>query len=969
MMQKIFSYKYLFLGLLISVLIPLSFAYADSPGDTSIGIPDPYTGGPVTVTVEALDESGNPVTVTITVTLTPSVSCTTSVFSASPNPIVSAGSTGVTTITANATCAYDIRVGSTAGSLFAQGGPGSSSSITGNWVTNGMVFYLQKRNDTSAGGTLATLTVNLVATPPTPTNFVATTDNCGTGRINLTWSSATGATSYALRRNGVLIYTGASTSYLDSGLSAGTTYSYTLTASNAAGTSAQASTSGTAPLACVLSAPDVTFSANPTFMTSLANSTLLSWSATNNPTSCTASANPFNSNWNGSKAIPSGSQTISGLAVGTYTFSIYCTNTNGNSSIKNVAITVSAAASMSGSLTASNCTIASGASSCNSTLNWTTANPVAVSSITTPTNITVATGNSGSTSYPVSGGTRTFYLYNNGILLDQKTATASCTAGTTWDGTKCAPISGCVAAGTGTGLTAKYYDGMDLINLITTRTDSTINFNPADSLGTSYAGGGDTFSVAWEGKVEPRCSETYTFYTNSDDGVRLWVNGIQLVNNWTNHGPTENSGTIVLTGGTKYDMKMEFFENTGGAVAQLSWSSLSTPKAIVPQTQLYPICIPPTLKTATSGFSLTSSASSSIPGLTQDITVSPGQLFYSYVDYGTKTLDGTIRGPYPYLANPAQNAFDRFLGWTNDPGTAARFDYVNISSAPTTPGTYTYYTDIFNSTCPPAGPSAIGTVTVSNPISTPTNPIMVCAPDTTGTATLNVSSAVSYDIRIGSPSGPALVTSQTAGTRSHSTGDIVTNGMTFYLVSAGTTNVLGSVTITHTSTGCPTAVANISADSTNIPYDTATNITWSSSNATSCSVSPASWTGLSGTQSTGNLTSSRTYTVSCNPAGAGSSASVTVNVQAQPKSLTVIKSGQGTITSGPAGINCGSDCTEDYAADSTVVLTATPSSGRIFTGWGGDGASCGKNTTCSIIMNSPKSVIANFAVDPNYKEF
>ena len=88
--------------------------------------------------------------------------------------------------------------------------------------------------------------------------------------------------------------------------------------------------------------------------------------------------------------------------------------------------------------------------------------------------------------------------------------------------------------------------------------------------------------------MQPLYSETYTFTTLSDDGARLWVNGQQLINNWTVHPPTENSGTITLTAGQKYDLKLEYYEHTGGAVAKLSWSSASQTKAIIPQTQLYP---------------------------------------------------------------------------------------------------------------------------------------------------------------------------------------------------------------------------------------------------------------------------------------------------------------------------------------------------------------------------------------------
>jgi hypothetical protein len=61
-----------------------------------------------------------------------------------------------------------------------------------------------------------------------------------------------------------------------------------------------------------------------------------------------------------------------------------------------------------------------------------------------------------------------------------------------------------------------------------------------------------------------------------------------VIDDWTDHPPTENSGTIALTAGQKYDLKMEFYENGGGAVAKLLWSSASIPKETVPASQLYP---------------------------------------------------------------------------------------------------------------------------------------------------------------------------------------------------------------------------------------------------------------------------------------------------------------------------------------------------------------------------------------------
>jgi PKD repeat protein/glucose/arabinose dehydrogenase len=138
------------------------------------------------------------------------------------------------------------------------------------------------------------------------------------------------------------------------------------------------------------------------------------------------------------------------------------------------------------------------------------------------------------------------------------------------------------------GLKAEYYHHRDLTDPALVRFDPTVNFN--------WGGGSpdpaiyrDTFSVRWTGQVEARYSETYTFYTNSDDGVRLWVNGMPIIDNWTDHAPTENSGTIALLAGQRYEIRMEFYENGGGAVAQLSWSSMSQTREIVPQSQLFPV--------------------------------------------------------------------------------------------------------------------------------------------------------------------------------------------------------------------------------------------------------------------------------------------------------------------------------------------------------------------------------------------
>ncbi len=147
--------------------------------------------------------------------------------------------------------------------------------------------------------------------------------------------------------------------------------------------------------------------------------------------------------------------------------------------------------------------------------------------------------------------------------------------------------------GVSNGLNGAYYDNSDFTAFVLNRVDSTVNFDWAGG-SPDPSIGADTFSVRWTGQVIPLYSQTYTFYTQSDDGVRLWVNNVQVVDNWTDHGSTENSGTIALTAGVKYDVTMEYYENGGQAVAKLSWSSASQAKQIIPSSQLCAGALTPT---------------------------------------------------------------------------------------------------------------------------------------------------------------------------------------------------------------------------------------------------------------------------------------------------------------------------------------------------------------------------------------
>ncbi len=93
------------------------------------------------------------------------------------------------------------------------------------------------------------------------------------------------------------------------------------------------------------------------------------------------------------------------------------------------------------------------------------------------------------------------------------------------------------------------------------------------------------------------------------------------------------------------------------------------------------------------------------------------------------------------------------------------------------------------------------------------------------------------------------------------------------------------------------------------------------------------------------------------PAGTALSArNFTVTVPLMVKKTGLLFGG--TVTSSPAGINCGSTCSADFSSAAVVTLTATPGFLSIFTGWDGCDATTG--TTCRVTMNAPKTVTANF---------
>ena len=176
------------------------------------------------------------------------------------------------------------------------------------------------------------------------------------------------------------------------------------------------------------------------------------------------------------------------------------------------------------------------------------------------------------TTYPQTGSLsglepKTTYYWR----IDEITATTTY-KGEVWSFTTIGP---------GGGVKAQYFANMDLSGSpALTQVETTINHSWGDL--EVFTGHLDNVSARWTAELEVAFSGTWTFVTRTDDGGRLWVNGVQVTNDWSDHGARDAIGTIDLVAGETYPLVMEFYENGGGAVAILSWEGPNTARQVIP---------------------------------------------------------------------------------------------------------------------------------------------------------------------------------------------------------------------------------------------------------------------------------------------------------------------------------------------------------------------------------------------------
>lgn len=150
----------------------------------------------------------------------------------------------------------------------------------------------------------------------------------------------------------------------------------------------------------------------------------------------------------------------------------------------------------------------------------------------------------------------------------------------------------------GTGLLGQYWDNTNASSyvsapnlttgaLVATRLDPKINFvwgvtNLPPGMTTAL-----TFQVRWTGQIQPQYSEAYYFNISSDNGARLWLGDQLILDGWSGAGD-RTTLPVALSGGVRYDIRVEYWQSSSSGYAHLYWYSASQPKQIVPMERLYP---------------------------------------------------------------------------------------------------------------------------------------------------------------------------------------------------------------------------------------------------------------------------------------------------------------------------------------------------------------------------------------------
>ncbi|OON69668.1 hypothetical protein B0919_06975 [Hymenobacter sp. CRA2] len=145
----------------------------------------------------------------------------------------------------------------------------------------------------------------------------------------------------------------------------------------------------------------------------------------------------------------------------------------------------------------------------------------------------------------------------------------------------------------GTGLTASYFSNGTLAGApVVRRLDPSLDFQwgkgaPAPGVPE------DNFSIRWEGLLAAPSTGSYRFVPKTTGEVRLWVNGVKVLDTW-NGNKKGSEGSVSLAAGEKTSIKLEFAAGEGDARFQLQWMPPGQAPQLIPTSYLYPLGSPTT---------------------------------------------------------------------------------------------------------------------------------------------------------------------------------------------------------------------------------------------------------------------------------------------------------------------------------------------------------------------------------------
>lgn len=174
----------------------------------------------------------------------------------------------------------------------------------------------------------------------------------------------------------------------------------------------------------------------------------------------------------------------------------------------------------------------------------------------------------------------------------------------------------------GTGLTAGYYTP-DFKTLLLRRVEPNINIFDITHPQIHYAVPA-SYAARWEGFIIPQTTENYTFICAAGGGVRLWIDGNLIIDQWDERYPGDIvSKPVALKVGVPYTIKLEYYNDDDRSECLLDWSTGTIKREAIPMDQLFPLGDVVTTTSTTTSSSSTAGTSTTSSTTTTTTTKAP----------------------------------------------------------------------------------------------------------------------------------------------------------------------------------------------------------------------------------------------------------------------------------------------------------------------------------------------------------